>query len=130
MTSLLFRRTQSSQSTPPRKCCHGNSKGSPLKLLPFSKFLYIFREDHQIWLNYLSSSLSYGQKTSRVVLNTPWAGDSYLSRYQFHPKPSSPGQTPRTRLEGGKNPSPGQSLCTETLPSVQNRESKAPPPGQ
>ena len=41
------------------------------KLLPFSKFLYIFRKSHQIWLNYLSPSLSYGRKTSRVVPNTP-----------------------------------------------------------
>ena len=32
------------------------------KLLPFNKFLYIFRKSHQIWLNYLSPSLSYGQK--------------------------------------------------------------------
>ena len=71
MTSLLFWRTWSSRSTPPRKCCHGNSKGSTLKLLPFNKFLYIFRKRHQIWLNYLSPSLSYGQKTSRVVPNTP-----------------------------------------------------------
>ena len=66
-----FWRTRSLQSTPPRKCCHDNSKGSTLKLLPFNKFLYIFRKSHQIWLNYLSSSLSYGQKTSRVVPNIP-----------------------------------------------------------
>ena len=71
MTSSLFWRTRSSQSVPQRKCCHGNSKGSTLKLLPFNKFLYIFRKSHQIWLNYLSPSLSYGQKTSRVVPNTP-----------------------------------------------------------
>ena len=71
MTSLLFWRTQSFRSAPSRKCCHGNSKGSTLKRLPFNKFLYIFRKSHQIWLNYLSSSSSYAQKTSRVVPNTP-----------------------------------------------------------
>ena len=36
---------------------------------------------------------------------------------------------PGTRLEGGKTLPPGQSLCTETLPSRQNREPKAPPLG-
>ena len=71
VTSLLFWRTQSFRSAPPRKRCHGNSKESTLKLLPFTKFLYIFRKSHQIWLNYLSPSLSYGQKASRVVPNTP-----------------------------------------------------------
>ena len=39
MTSLLFWRTRSSWSTPPRKCCHGNSKGFTIKLLTNS---YIF----------------------------------------------------------------------------------------
>ena len=39
------------------------------------------------------------------------------------------GQTSGTRLEGSKNPPPGQSLCTKTLPLGQNRESKAPPLG-
>ena len=62
MTSLLFWRTRSSQCTHPRKCCHGNSKGFTLKLLHFNKFLYIFKKIHQIWLNYFSPSLSYGQK--------------------------------------------------------------------
>ena len=71
MTSLLFWKTRSFRGAPPRKCCHGNSKGSTLKLLPFNKFLYIFRKSHQIWLNYLPPSLSYGQKTSRMVPNTP-----------------------------------------------------------
>ena len=74
VTSLLFWRTRSSRSAPLRKCCHGNSKGSTLTLLPFNKFLYIFRKSHQIWLNYLSPSLSYGPKTSRVVPNTPPPG--------------------------------------------------------
>ena len=32
-------------------------------------------------------------------------------------------------LKGTKTFHPGQSLCTKTLPSGQNRESKAPPPG-
>ena len=71
VTSLLFWRTRSSRSAPLRKCCHGNRKGSTLKFLPFSKFLYIFRKSHKIWLNYLSPSLSYWQKTSKVVPNTP-----------------------------------------------------------
>ena len=85
MTSLLFWRTRSSQSAPPRKCCHGNSKGSTLKLLPFNKFLYIFRKSHQIWLNYLSPSLSYGQITSRVVPNTPPPGqDRVNSCFRHH----------------------------------------------
>ena len=39
----------------------------------FDNFVYIFRKSHQIWLNYLSPSLSYGQKTLRVVPNTPRA---------------------------------------------------------
>ena len=39
--SLLFWRTRSFQSAPPRKCYHGNSKRFTLKLLPFNKFLYI-----------------------------------------------------------------------------------------
>ena len=43
--------------------------------------------------------------------------------------PLSWGQTPGTRLEGSKTVPPRQSLCTKTLPSGQNRESKAPPPG-
>ena len=71
MTSLLFWRTRSFQSAPPRKCCHGNSKGPTLELLLSNNFLYIFRKSQQIWLNYLSPSLSYGQQTSRVVPNTP-----------------------------------------------------------
>ena len=82
MTSLLFWRARSFRSTPPRKCCQGNNKGSTLKLLPFSKFLYIFRKSHQIWLNYLSPSLSYGQKTSRVVPNTPPGRIGLRSHYQ------------------------------------------------
>ena len=57
--------------TPPRKCCHGSSNGSILKFLLLNKFLYIFRKSHQIWLNYLSPFLSCGQKSSRVVPNTP-----------------------------------------------------------
>ena len=69
MTSLLCWRTPFSRSTTsPRKCCHSNSKGSALKLLPFNKFLYICRKSHQIWLNYLSLSLSYGQNTSEHPL--------------------------------------------------------------
>ena len=32
-------------------------------------------------------------------------------------------------LKGATTLPPGQSLCTKTLPSGQNRESKAPPPG-
>ena len=71
MTSLLFWRTRSSWSTPPRKCCHGNSKGSTIKLLPFNKFLDIFRNGYKIWLNYLSPSLSYVQKTSRSGAEHP-----------------------------------------------------------
>ena len=47
---------------PLKKCCHGNSKGSTLKLLPFKKVPRYFQEIHQIWLNYLSPSPSYGQK--------------------------------------------------------------------
>ena len=54
-----------------RKCCHGNNKGSILELLLLNKFLYIFRKSHQIWLNYISHSLSYRQKTSRAMPNTP-----------------------------------------------------------
>ena len=61
---------QSFLSALPKNCCHGNSKRFILKLLLLSKFLYIFRKSHQIWLYYLSPSLSYGQKTSRVVPNT------------------------------------------------------------
>ena len=41
----------------------------------------------------------------------------------------SPPPPPGTRLEGGKNHPPGQSLCTRPLPSGQNRESKAPTTG-
>ena len=52
-----------------------------------------------------------------------------LCRYQFHPEPSNLGQTPGTRLEGSKTPPPGQSLCTKSLSSGQNKESEAPPPG-
>ena len=37
----------------------------------FNKYPIYFQESHQIWLNYLSPSLSYGQKTLRVVPNTP-----------------------------------------------------------
>ena len=59
---------------PPRKCCHGNSKGSTLKLLPFNKFLFIFKKSHQIWLNYLSPSLSYGQKTQGWCRTPPPPG--------------------------------------------------------
>ena len=33
-----------------------------------------FQGNHQIWMNYLSPSLSYGQKTSRVLPNTFQAG--------------------------------------------------------
>ena len=62
MTSLLFWRTQSFGSAPLRKCCHGNKKRSTLNLLPSNKFLYLFRKSHQIWLNYLSPSLSYEQE--------------------------------------------------------------------
>ena len=47
------------------------AKESTPKLLPFNKFQYIFRKSHQIWLNYLSPTLSYGQETSRVVPTTP-----------------------------------------------------------
>ena len=54
-----------------RKCCHGNSKVPILNLLLLNIFLYIFKKSHQNWLNYLSPSLSYGQKASRVVPNTP-----------------------------------------------------------
>ena len=71
VTLLLFQRTRFSRSASPRNCCHGNSKRSTFKPLPFSKFLYILRESHQIWLNYLSPSLNSGQETSRVVPNTP-----------------------------------------------------------
>ena len=39
-----------------------------------------------------------------------------------------PGQAPRKRLEGSKNPPP-RIIVYKTLPSRQNRESKAPPPG-
>ena len=46
-----------------------------------------------------------------------FAGISFI---QTHP--------PGTRLERSENRPPGQSLCTNTLPSGQNRESKAPPP--
>ena len=53
-----------------------------------------------------------------------------LCMYQFHLNHPPLGQTPGTRLEGSKNPPPGQPLCTKSLPSGQNRESKAPPPGQ
>ena len=73
-----FGGTRSFRSAPLRKCCHGNSKGSTLKLLPFNKFLYIFRKSQQIWLNYLSPSLS--QKISSVVPNTP--GRIGLSQWQ------------------------------------------------
>ena len=51
--------------------CPGVFVRGDFVLEPFNKFLYIFRKSHQIWLNYLSPSLSYGQKTSRVVPNTP-----------------------------------------------------------
>ena len=60
--SLLFWRTESFQSAPSRRCWHGKSKRSILKLLLLNKFLYIFRKSHQIWLSYLSHSLKYGQK--------------------------------------------------------------------
>ena len=69
VTSLLFWRTRSFLSTLPRKFCYGNSKGSILKLLLSNKFLYIFRKSHQIWLNYLSPFLHYGQKTAWLVTN-------------------------------------------------------------
>ena len=57
-----------------------------------------------------------------------WRGQDFtissLCRYHFiHNHP------PGTRFEGSKNSPPGQSWCTKTLPSGQNRESKAPPPG-
>ena len=38
-------------------------------------------------------------------------------------------QTPRTRLEGSKNPPSGIIIVYKTLPSKQNRESKAQPLG-
>ena len=40
-----------------------------------------------------------------------------------------PGQTPGHDLKGAKPLPPGQSLCTKTLPSGQNRDSKAPSQG-
>ena len=52
-----------------------------------------------------------------------------LRRYQFHPKPSPPGQTLGPDLTGAKTLPKGQSLCTKSLPYGQNRESKAPPQG-
>ena len=48
----------------------------------------------------------------------------------IHNHPPPPGQTPGTRLKGSKNlPPPGTIIVYKTLPSAQNRESKAPPPG-
>ena len=38
-------------------------------------------------------------------------------------------QTRWKRLEGGKNPPPGQSLCTRNPPRGQNKEVKATSPG-
>ena len=52
-----------------------------------------------------------------------------LMQVSMSSKTIPPGQTPGTRHEGSKIPPPRQSLCTKTLPSGQNRESKAPPPG-
>ena len=50
--------------------------------------------------------------------------------YQFHPKPSPHwNKPPGHDLKRAKTLPLGQSLCTKTLPSGQNRESKAPFPG-
>ena len=85
MTSLLSWRTRSFRSALSRKCCHGSSKGSILELLLLKKFLCIFRKSHQIWLNYLSHSLlSYGQKSSRVLPNTPPPGQDKVKRLYFY----------------------------------------------
>ena len=78
----------------------------------------------------VKTGLSYIEQFRNMGHN----GTCYLCRYQFHPKepnpsPLPPPPPPRTRLEGSKTFAPRQSLCTKTLPSRQNRESKAPPQG-
>ena len=50
-----------------------------------------------------------------------------LCGYQFHSKPSPPGQTSGTRLEGDKNPPPRQSLCTKTPPQDKTGNQKPHP---
>ena len=51
------------------------------------------------------------------ILQLNSAGINFI---QNHPPPGHD-------LKGAKTVPPGQSLCTKTLPSGQNRESKAPP---
>ena len=57
---------------------------------------------------------------------TPNAGINFIHN---HPPPLSRDKPPGHDLKGAKILPLGQLLCTKTLPSGQERESKAPPPG-
>ena len=72
----------------------------------------------------LHTSRCTAQTFCRVVLAQP-----ELVRNVMSVSVSSITIPPGTRLEGSKNPPPGQSLCTKALPSGLKRESKAPSPG-
>ena len=51
-----------------------------------------------------------------------------LCRYQFHPKPSPLGQTPRTRFERNKNPSPQDNHYVQKPSPRDKTGSQKPPP--
>ena len=69
----------------------------------------------------LSAVISFIQR--QIVVWWKYVNCAAINLIQNHP----PGTTLGTRLEGGKNPPPGTIIVYNTLPSGQNRESKAHP---